>query len=125
MADEPKAPRKRAAKKAVASEDKKTSKKAGSIPVPLFQAAPTTKTVKAVKAPKMHQLRPVAKLKLVKVRAKSFAVAVAAVAEAVAVMAKRKLKLMKRIQSKPAMKVNQVMVQLINAVAVAVLVVKV
>ena len=52
MADEPKAPRKRAAKKAVASEDKKTSKKAGSIPVPLFQAAPTTKTVKAVKAPK-------------------------------------------------------------------------
>jgi hypothetical protein len=73
----------------------------------------------------VHQLRPVAKLKLVKVRAKSFAVAVAAVAEAVAVMAKRKLKLMKRIQSKPAMKVNQVMVQLINAVAVAVLVVKV
>ena len=52
MADEPKAPRKRAAKKAVASEDKKTSKKAGSIPVPLFQAAPTTKTAKAVKAPK-------------------------------------------------------------------------
>ena len=52
MADEPKAPRKRAAKKAVAGEEKKTTKKAGSIPVPLFQAAPTTKTVKAVKAPK-------------------------------------------------------------------------
>ncbi|MCX6446837.1 MAG: Rne/Rng family ribonuclease [Actinobacteria bacterium] len=39
-------------KKAVAGEEKKTTKKAGSIPVPLFQAAPTTKTVKAVKAPK-------------------------------------------------------------------------
>jgi len=52
MADEPKAPRKRAAKKAVAGEEKKTTKKAGSIPVPLFQAAPTTKTAKAVKAPK-------------------------------------------------------------------------
>lgn len=56
MADEPKAPRKRAAKKAVAGEDKKTSKKTGSIPVPLFQAAPTTKTVKAVKAPKSAQV---------------------------------------------------------------------
>ena len=52
MADEPKAPRKRAAKKAVAGEEKKSTKKAGSIPVPLFQAAPTTKTAKAVKAPK-------------------------------------------------------------------------
>jgi Rne/Rng family ribonuclease len=52
MADEPKAPRKRAAKKAVAGEEKKTTKKAGSIPVPLFQAAPTTKTAKAVKTPK-------------------------------------------------------------------------
>ena len=56
MADEPKAPRKRAAKKAVAGEDKKTSKKSGSVPVPLFQAAPTTKTVKAVKAPKSVQV---------------------------------------------------------------------
>ena len=52
MADEPKAPRKRAAKKAVDSEDKKSSKKAGSIPVPLFQAAPVTKAVKAAPSTK-------------------------------------------------------------------------
>ncbi len=52
MADEPKAPRKRAAKKAVEGEDKKSSKKAGSIPVPLFQAAPVTKTSKAAPATK-------------------------------------------------------------------------
>ena len=52
MADEPKAPRKRAAKKAVDSEDKKSSKKAGSIPVPLFQAAPVTKAIKAAPATK-------------------------------------------------------------------------
>ena len=38
MADEPKAPRKRAAKKAVEGESKKVSKKAAAIPVPLFQA---------------------------------------------------------------------------------------
>ena len=47
MADEPKAPRKRAAKKTEDGEDKKSGKKAGSIPVPLFQAAPVTKTSKA------------------------------------------------------------------------------
>ena len=48
MADEPKAPRKRAAKKAV-SEDKKSTKKSPVIPVPLFQAAPVSKTPKAAK----------------------------------------------------------------------------
>ena len=48
MADEPKAPRKRAAKKAV-SEEKKSTKKSPVIPVPLFQAAPVSKTPKAVK----------------------------------------------------------------------------
>ena len=52
MADEPKAPRKRAAKKAVEGEEKKSSKKAGSIPVPLFQAAPVTKAVKAAPSTK-------------------------------------------------------------------------
>ena len=46
MADEPKAPRKRAAKKTVDGEDKKSGRKAGAIPVPLFQAAPVTKTSK-------------------------------------------------------------------------------
>ncbi|NCU96720.1 MAG: Rne/Rng family ribonuclease [Actinobacteria bacterium] len=51
MADEPKAPRKRAAKKA-ASEDKKSTKKSTVIPVPLFQAAPVTKTPKTAKAVK-------------------------------------------------------------------------
>ena len=48
MADEPKAPRKRAAKKA-ASEDKKSTKKSPTVPVPLFQAAPVSKTPKAAK----------------------------------------------------------------------------
>ena len=52
MADEPKAPRKRAAKKTVDGEDKKNGKKAGSIPVPLFQAAPVAKTSKAAAASK-------------------------------------------------------------------------
>lgn len=52
MADEPKAPRKRAAKKTVEGEDKKSSKKAGSIPVPLFQAAPVTKASKAASVSK-------------------------------------------------------------------------
>ena len=51
MADEPKAPRKRAAKKA-ASEEKKPAKKSAVIPVPLFQAAPVTKTLKAAKVVK-------------------------------------------------------------------------
>ena len=49
MADEPKAPRKRAAKKEAEGESKKVSKKSTAIPVPLFQAAPISKTPKAVK----------------------------------------------------------------------------
>jgi Rne/Rng family ribonuclease len=49
MADEPKAPRKRAAKKEAEGESKKVSKKSAAIPVPLFQAAPISKTSKAVK----------------------------------------------------------------------------
>ena len=56
MADEPKAPRKRAAKKAVEGEEKKSSKKAGSIPVPLFQAAPVTKASKAAPATKTSKV---------------------------------------------------------------------
>jgi Rne/Rng family ribonuclease len=59
MADEPKAPRKRAAKKAVDGESKKVSKKAAAIPVPLFQAAPTTKTAKVAKAAKVEKAEPV------------------------------------------------------------------
>ena len=51
MADEPKAPRKRAAKKAV-SKEKKSTKKSPVIPVPLFQAAPVSKTPKAAKSVK-------------------------------------------------------------------------
>ncbi len=51
MADGPKAPRKRAAKKA-ASEEKNPAKKTAVIPVPLFQAAPVTKTPKAAKVVK-------------------------------------------------------------------------
>jgi ribonuclease E len=59
MADEPKAPRKRAAKKAVEGESKKVSKKAAAIPVPLFQAAPTTKTAKVAKVAKVEKAEPV------------------------------------------------------------------
>jgi Rne/Rng family ribonuclease len=58
MADEPKAPRKRAAKKAVEGESKKVSKKAAAIPVPLFQAAPTSKTAKVAKAAKVEKAEP-------------------------------------------------------------------
>jgi Rne/Rng family ribonuclease len=63
MADEPKAPRKRAAKKAVEGEDKKSSKKAGSIPVPLFQAAPVTKASKAAPATKTSKVTETAEVK--------------------------------------------------------------
>ena len=63
MADEPKAPRKRAAKKAVEGEDKKSSKKAGSIPVPLFQAAPVTKASKAAPATKSSKATETAEVK--------------------------------------------------------------
>ena len=63
MADEPKAPRKRAAKKAVEGEDKKSSKKAGSIPVPLFQAAPVTKASKAAPATKTSKATETAEVK--------------------------------------------------------------
>ena len=58
MADEPKAPRKRAAKKAVDSEPKKVSKKAAAIPVPLFQAAPVTKSPKVAKVSKVEKAVP-------------------------------------------------------------------
>ena len=51
MADEPKAPRKRAAKKA-ASDEKKSTKKAPVVPVPMFQAAPVTKSPKVSKLDK-------------------------------------------------------------------------
>ena len=58
MADEPKAPRKRAAKKAVDGEPKKVSKKAAAIPVPLFQAAPVTKSPKVAKVNKVEKAEP-------------------------------------------------------------------
>ena len=58
MADEPKAPRKRAAKKAVDSEPKKVSKKAAAIPVPLFQAAPVNKSPKVAKVSKVEKAEP-------------------------------------------------------------------
>ncbi len=50
MADEPKAPKKRAAKKNASTEEKKTTKKAAkSVPVPLFQAAPVVAKAKVEK----------------------------------------------------------------------------
>ena len=63
MADEPKAPRKRAAKKAVAGEEKKISKKSAAIPVPLFQAAPVTKASKAAPATKTSKATETAEVK--------------------------------------------------------------
>ena len=53
MADEPKAPKKRAAKKTASTEEKKTTKKAAkSVPVPLFQAAPVVAKAKVEKPAK-------------------------------------------------------------------------
>ena len=50
MADEPKAPKKRAAKKTASTDEKKTTKKAAkSVPVPLFQAAPVVAKAKVEK----------------------------------------------------------------------------
>ncbi|MDA3029730.1 MAG: Rne/Rng family ribonuclease [Actinomycetota bacterium] len=63
MADEPKAPRKRAAKKTVDDKDKKSGKKAGSIPVPLFQAVPVTKTSKAAPVSKSTKADETAEVK--------------------------------------------------------------
>jgi hypothetical protein len=58
MADEPKAPRKRAAKKAVAGEEKKTTKKAGSIPVPLFHYSKQRQQLKRLKLLKHQRVHP-------------------------------------------------------------------
>ena len=58
MADEPKAPKKRAAKKTASTEEKKTTKKAAkSIPVPLFQAAPVVAKAKVEKPVKAEVVR--------------------------------------------------------------------
>ena len=58
MADEPKAPKKRAAKKTAGTEEKKTTKKAAkSIPVPLFQAAPVVAKAKVEKPVKTEVVK--------------------------------------------------------------------
>ena len=58
MADEPKAPKKRAAKKTASTEEKKTTKKAAkSVPVPLFQAAPVVAKAKAEKPAKAEAVQ--------------------------------------------------------------------
>jgi Rne/Rng family ribonuclease len=58
MADEPKAPKKRAAKKTARTEEKKTTKKAAkSIPVPLFQAAPVVAKAKVEKPAKVEAVK--------------------------------------------------------------------
>ena len=58
MADEPKAPKKRAAKKTASTEEKKTSKKAAkSVPVPLFQAAPVVAKAKVEKPAKVETVQ--------------------------------------------------------------------
>jgi ribonuclease E len=62
MADEPKAPKKRAAKKTASTEEKKTTKKAAkSIPVPLFQAAPVAVKAKVEKPAKAEVVKAEAK----------------------------------------------------------------
>ena len=58
MADEPKAPKKRAAKKVASAEEKKSSKKAAkSVPVPLFQAAPVVAKAKVEKPAKAEAVK--------------------------------------------------------------------
>ena len=58
MADEPKAPKKRAAKKTASTEEKKTTKKAAkSVPVPLFQAAPVVAKAKVEKPAKAEVVK--------------------------------------------------------------------
>ncbi len=62
MADEPKAPKKRAAKKTASTEEKKTTKKAAkSVPVPLFQAAPVVAKAKVEKPAKAEVVKADAK----------------------------------------------------------------
>ena len=62
MADEPKAPKKRAAKKTASTEEKKPAKKAAkSIPVPLFQAAPVVAKAKVEKPAKAEVIKADAK----------------------------------------------------------------
>ena len=62
MADEPKAPKKRAAKKTASTDEKKTSKKAAkSVPVPLFQAAPVVAKAKVEKPVKEEAVKADAK----------------------------------------------------------------
>jgi Rne/Rng family ribonuclease len=62
MADEPKAPKKRAAKKTASTEEKKTTKKAAkSVPVPLFQAAPVVAKAKVEKPAKVEAVKADAK----------------------------------------------------------------
>jgi Rne/Rng family ribonuclease len=62
MADEPKAPKKRAAKKTASTEEKKTTKKAAkSVPVPLFQAAPVAVKAKVEKPVKAEVVKADAK----------------------------------------------------------------
>jgi Rne/Rng family ribonuclease len=62
MADEPKAPKKRAAKKTASTEEKKTTKKvAKSVPVPLFQAAPVVAKAKVEKPAKAEVVKTDAK----------------------------------------------------------------
>jgi Rne/Rng family ribonuclease len=62
MADEPKAPKKRAAKKTASTEEKKTTKKAAkSVPVPLFQAAPVVAKAKVEKPVKAEVVKADAK----------------------------------------------------------------
>jgi len=58
MADEPKVPKKRAAKKTASTDEKKATKKAAkSIPVPLFQAAPVVAKAKVEKPAKAEVVK--------------------------------------------------------------------
>lgn len=97
MADEPKAPRKRAAKKAVEGEDKKSSKKLDQFQFHYFKQPQLLRQVRLRLQLKLAKLLKLPRLKVVRARVKSFAVAVAAVAEEDAGLAKKLQQMMKII----------------------------
>ena len=97
MADEPKAPRKRAAKKAVEGEDKKSRKKLDLFQFHYSKQPQLLKQVRLRLQLKLAKLLKLPRLKVVRVRVKNFAVAVAAVAEEDVELAKKLQQMMKII----------------------------
>ncbi len=109
MADEPKAPRKRAAKKAVEGEDKKSSKKLDQFQFHYFKQPQLLKQVKPHLQLKLAKLLKLLRLKVVRVKVKSFVVVAAAVAEEDVELAKKLKQMVKMIHKSLLIKVKQVM----------------